>query len=252
MNLPPVSRLPFFDRIPEGLDKIRIAGEMIAVWLPEDPQACAAWIDGFIADRRPEEVDQLKNWYRNAIPPKTGFAPWLAAFRVAQDPEIRQLLAEEAWSRSDASDRAALMAELQDAMQGLKDREWEHVLLSNPGGYANALSSEQITSFSPVDMGKLISFWSEKHPDAAIHWAMEHQRPEAADALVPLYRLEPKSAIVIATKLPPGKERDDAVSNLCQLVAHDGNVEAVKTLLPLISDPQRRELARRNSERGRK
>ena len=251
VDLPPVSRLPFFDRIPEGFEKFHIAADMIASWLPEDPQACAQWIDGFTAGWDPEEVNYLRNPLRVAIPPETGVAPWLAAFRSAQGKEPRRFLAEEAWSRADAPGRAELMAELQDSMPDLEDREWESILISNAGGYANALSSEQITALSPADVRKLISYWSGKHPDAAIHWAMEHERSEAAGALVRLYLLEPQSAFAIAPKLPPGKDRDDAVSHLCQLVAHHGSVEAAKALLPLISDPQRRELARRNAERDR-
>ncbi len=99
-------------------------------------------------------------------------------------------------------------------------------------------------------MRKLIGYWAENHPEAAINWAMEHSRPEAASALRRLHSLEPKKAVALALagKLPPSRELDQAISSLCQTVA-GRDVESAKAQLPQISDPQIREGTRKMVER---
>lgn len=250
-ELPPTARLPFLDRIPEGTEKLRVAANLLLVWLPEDPVACAAWLDDFAAGRTPEELRKLNNpnWY--AAAPNKEAQPRLAAFRAAKTPKVRSLLANAAWKYARPDERASLIPELRNAIPDLEQREWESVIDTNPAGYATALTVEQIATISTKDMQKLIGRWAEKQPQAALDWAMEHQRPEAAAALSRLYYLEPKSAIAAAPKLPPGEDRDQAVSDLSHAMAHDGDVDAANALLPLITNPDFREIVRKGIESPR-
>ncbi|MEO5712471.1 MAG: hypothetical protein ABIT37_03205, partial [Luteolibacter sp.] len=58
-GLPPTTRLPFFERIPESSSKLRMGAALVLVWLREDPGACAAWLDDFAAGKSPDELRDL-------------------------------------------------------------------------------------------------------------------------------------------------------------------------------------------------
>lgn len=243
--LPPEARVPFLHRVPEGVLKQAITADLLAVWLETNPQACTAWFEKFTTGWSEDEFKDLNTPLWNATASKKGAEPWLAAFRAASGAEARRLFANAAWSHADAAGRAALLPALQEVLPDLQDREWEDIVRTNPAAYANALTTGQIAAVSPEDMGKLISSWSRTSPQAALDWALLHQRPEAAQAIVPLYYQEPKSALALASKLPPGKPRDQAISSLCQSIAHDRDKPSAESLLPLITDPAFREQTRK-------
>lgn len=244
-GLPPQTRAPFFGRIPEGDLKSVMAVDLIAVWLETEPQACASWLEEFTAGWGNEEFEDLNLPLWNATASKKGAEPWLTAFRAASGAETRRLFANAAWSHAVAAERAALLPVLQEVLPDLEDREWENTVRDHPAAYANALTTGQIAAVSTEDMSKLISSWSRISPQAALDWALLHQRPEAAAALVPLYYQEPKSALAFASKLPPGKPRDQAIGSLCQSIAHDGDKPAAESLLPLITNSDSREQTRK-------
>jgi hypothetical protein len=97
-------------------------------------------------------------------------------------------------------------------------------------------------------MDILIARWADQQPAAALRWAIDHRRPEAAVALLPLYREEPREALDLATKVPRGKVLDSALSSLCALAAFDGHADLARALLPLIENPAQRAVAARNVE----
>jgi hypothetical protein len=233
-------RLGFFDRIPDSTEKIRIAADMIAVWLPEDPAACAAWLDGFAAGRSTEEVDYLGQPLRVANTPESGPEPWLAAYHAAESPEVRRFLAESAWRKADPSQRAALIPELEDILPDLAEREVADAIAADPAAYAAALPADKVASLSSAEIVRILRPWAEKQPERAIAWAMEHRRPEAAQVLSPLYQLEPKAAAAFAPKLPRGKELDRALATVCTMMAWDGEAEMARSLVPLITNPAQR------------
>lgn len=244
-EIPPAQRVPFLSRIPEGSAKLRIAANMVLVWAADAPIAFARWLDEFSPGLSPAELITLGNpsWYPQNQDKRV--EPRLVAFRAAETREARIVIANEIWKFAEPGDKAGLIPELEQVLPALTKRERESAVATDPAGYATALSNEQIVAASSKDMHELIFCWAQRQPQAAMDWAMEHQRPEAAGALVPLYYLEPKSALAVASKLPPGKERDDAVSTLSQSVAHDGDMAAAKALLPLITDPDFRERIRK-------
>lgn len=243
--LPPEARVPFLHRVPEGVLKHAITTDLLAAWLETNPQACTAWFEEFTTGWSGDEFKDLNTPLWNATASKKGAEPWLTAYHAASATETRRLFANAAWSHADAAGRATLLPVLQEVLPDLLDREWEEVVRINPAAYANALTTAQIAAFSSEDMGKLISSWSRTSPQAALDWALLHQRPEAAQAIVPLYYQEPKSALALASKLPPGKPRDQAISSLCQSIAHDRDKPSAESLLPLITDPAFREQTRK-------
>lgn len=251
-GLPADQRLPFFNRVPESYLKTEMAVDLISVWLKEDPRACAAWFDGIAAGWSPEEVALLKAPISNVMSSKSGSGPLLAALESAGDEEVRHLFADVAWSRASPTERATLLPTLEKILPDLQDRDWEEIIRSNPAGYAGALSNPQIAELSSEDVEKLISSWSQTNPQAALDWAIAHQRPEAATALMPLYYQEPKRALDLASKLIPGKLRDESIGSLCQSLVHDGDESSAKTLLPLIDNSGFRELIHQSIEPDRK
>ena len=252
VNLPVADRIAFFDRIPDSTEKIRIAADMVAVWLPEDPQACAAWLDGFAAGRNPEEIDFLSQPLRVAIEPKTGPEPWLAAYHAAESPEVRRLIANRVWRKADPTQRAALIPELQETLPDLPEREITDAISADPAAYAAAMPADKVSSLSAAEFVRILRPWAEKQPEKAIAWAMEHRRPEAAEALSPLYQLEPKAAAALAPKLPRGKELDKALATVCTMMAWDGEADMARSLVPLITNPAQRNVTRDEVEKRAK
>jgi hypothetical protein len=240
VNLPVADRLPMFDRIPDSTEKIRIAADMVAVWLPEDLVACAAWLDGFTAGRNPEEIDFLSQPLRVAMAPKTGPEPWLAAYHAAESPEVRRFLADAVWRKADPTQRAALIPEFQETLPDLPEREITDAISADPAAYAAAMPADKVASLSAAEFGRILRPWAEKQPEKAIAWAMEHQRPEAAEALSPLYQLEPRAAAALAPRLPRGKELDKALATVCTDMAWDGEADMARSLVPLITNPAQR------------
>lgn len=249
-ELSPEAQLPFFERIPESSEKLTIAANLLLVWVAENPVACAAWLDEFAVGLTKEELQTVGNPRRYGANPNCEIEPRLAAFRAAKTPEARRVFAADAWQKAAPSERAGLISELQDVIPEQVASEWESVVRKDPAGYATRLTSEQIAAFSPGDMRKLIDQWAEDHPEAAIQWAMEHGRPEAASALGRLHSLEPKKAVALAMagKLPPGRDRDQAISRICQTISVR-DAETAKAMLPLISDAQMREGTRKMVEK---
>ncbi len=249
-DLAPEAQLPYFDRIPESSEKLTIAANLLLVWVAENPVACAAWLDEFAVGLTKDELQTIGTPRRYGANPNRKIEPRLAAFRAAKTQEARSIFAEDAWQKADPSERAGLISELQEAIPETVASEWESVVRKDPAAYAARLTPEQIAAFSRDDMRKLIEYWAEDHPEAAIQWAMEHGRPEAASALGRLHSLEPKKAVALALagKLPPGGDRDQAISSLCQTIA-TRDAESAKAMLPLISDPQMREGTRKMVEK---
>jgi hypothetical protein len=249
VSLPVADRLAFFERIPDSTEKIRIAADLVAVWLPEDPVACAAWIDGFAAGRDPDEIDYLSQPLRVAIEPKSGPEPWLAAYHAAESPEARRFLANTVWRKADPTQRAALIPELQETLPDLPEREITEAITADPAAYAAAMPAEKVSSLSPAEIVRILRPWAEDHPEKAIAWAMEHQRPEAAEVLGPLYQLEPRAAAALAPKLPRGKELDKALATLCSMMAWDGEADMARSMLPLITNPAQRKVTAEEIEK---
>lgn len=251
-NLAVSDRLPFFARIPESSEKIRIAADMIALWLPENPEACAVWLDEFTAGRTPEEIDFLSDPLRVAIAPNIGPEPWLAAYHAAESPESRRFLANAAWRRADPSQRAALVPELQETLPDLPEREVTAAIAADPAAYAAAIPAEKVAALSSAEIIGILRPWGDKHPEKAIAWAMEHRRPEAAEMLGPLYQLEPMAAAALIPSLPRGKELDRALAEVCSMMAWDGKADAAESLLPLITDARQQEVTKEGIESRKK
>ncbi len=152
------------------------------------------------------------------------------------------MLANLAWEKADSAERAGLLTELESVLPDLAERERKSMISRAPADYATSLSPSQIAELPTKQMQSLISSWSDKHPEAALNWAMENQRPEAAQALSSLYRQEPEKAFAAAATITPSKDLDRALSSLCQMAAFDGRVEAARKLIPLIQSPERRKV----------
>ncbi|MES2440435.1 MAG: hypothetical protein V4584_15305 [Verrucomicrobiota bacterium] len=249
-DLPPAERVGFLERIPESSSKLRMGASLVLVWLREDPASCAAWLDDFAAGKSPEELEySLSNPSFYPQPMKTEASAWLAGFRAAKGAESREILAKGVWKNSEDGGKAGLVSELQDVIPKQIEGERGRMIEADPAAYSAALSPSQVSGISRDDMGEIISSWAKLHPLEAIQWALDHGRPEAAKALGALYLLEPKNAIALASKLPAGSDRDQAISGLCYSVARDAGPEAAKAMLPLISNPEFREGMRKEIDR---
>lgn len=248
VNLTVTDCLPFFDRIPESTGKIRIAADMIAAWLPDDPEACAAWLDGFTAGRTSEEIDGLSDPLRVAIQANTGHEPWLAAYQAAESSESRRFLANAVWRNADPSQRAALVPALQETLSDLPEREVTAAIAADPAAYAAAIPAEKVAALSSVEVVRILQPWGNEHPEQAIAWAMEHLRPEAAGVLGRLYQLEPQAAVALIPNLPRGKDLDMALAEVCDMMAWDGEADAAESLLPLITDSRQRAVTKERIE----
>jgi hypothetical protein len=220
-ELPPAARLGYFPRIPDSQAKLRMAADLALVWVAADPAACAAWMDSFAAGKNAGELRDLGNPLTQPPDAARTAGPWLAAFRHAKTPEARRVFAAISWQKCDPDTRAGLIAELHDAIPETVAGRWEDALRTDPAGYAAALTPEQVAGFSTEDMRKLLGRWAERSPQDAIDWALEHERPEAASALMSLYFLEPDVALALPAKLPPGDLRDQAVSGLAHGLAFE-------------------------------
>lgn len=248
VTLPATDRLPYIGRLPEGSEKIRIAGDLVHVWLGEDPEACARWLDGFVQGRSKEEIRELTFSVHNSLAPGADTARWMRALRTATDPKLRKLLARHVWDKADESEKLEFFSELEREIPDLAERYRHRAIEAAPAAFAASLSDREIAGLSASDMSLVVEGWAEKHPADALRWAMDHQRPEAALALGRLYRLDPAEALAIAPKLTAGKELDSALSSLCAMAAWDGHGEVARELVQRIGDRGQRELTLRRIE----
>ncbi|RYD46163.1 MAG: hypothetical protein EOP85_07990 [Verrucomicrobiaceae bacterium] len=250
-QLPPQERLPFLEMVPESSVRLWIAASLMRAWLDEDPASCAAWLDGFVPGLAPGERGiHLGNLNTYIIQKKRDPTVWLAAFRAAREPETRAFLADCAWRIAEDDSKSRMMAELQDTIPKLIEEYGKKMMTEDPVGFVASLSEDRIRGLSAGDMASVIGAWAQTHPNDAVRWAIDHGRPEAANAVNPLYRLDPEAALEIVPQLPAGKDRDRAISTLCYSVMNDKGPDAAKSLLlPLISDPETRERMRREIDR---
>jgi hypothetical protein len=246
--LPPADRVAHIESLPEGSEKIRIAGDLVHVWLAEDPAACARWLDGFVQGRDPDELRELTTSVHNSFAPDADTAHRLTALRTATDPRLRELLAEYLWKKADAAERAELFTEIEQDIPDLAQRDRQSAIAAAPAAFAASLSPAQAAELPTDEMKVIIERWAATQPAAAFRWALDHQRPEAALALDPLYREEPRQALELAAQLKPGKERDTALASLCAAAAFHGHADLARPLLPLIENPAQREATTRNVE----
>jgi hypothetical protein len=248
VTLPPADRVPHIEALPEGSEKIRIAGDLIHVWLAEDPAACARWLDGFVQGRSADELREITTSVHNSFAPGANTGQRLTALRTATDPLLRGILAKQLWEEADAAEREELFTEIEQDIPDLAQRDRQSAIAVAPAAFAASLSPAQAAELPADEMDILIARWADQQPAAALRWAIDHRRPEAAVALLPLYREEPREALDLATKVPRGKVLDSALSSLCALAAFDGHADLARALLPLIENPAQRAVAARNVE----
>lgn len=253
-HIPPAERLAYLEHVVESQDKLVMMADMMAAWLPQDPKAVAAWLDQFAIGRNAEEIAILAKpgLYLDAAGkpiPGSRTEDWLAALRSATNPEARAFLARQVLASSGGAPDAALLAELATAESSVANLARDKAIQHDAAAFAANLSPQEIAGLTPEVADNLIGEWSKKQPRRALDWAMEHGRPEAATALMALYYQEPGESIVLAPTLATGKERDATIRSICALEASNGKAETARTLLTLISDPERREAVRQNVER---
>ena len=250
LDLPPAERIPYFEHVPESRKKLNILADFVNDLLPEDPQATARWLEDFAEGRDAKEIAILAEYRRfGGIGLKTWPEPradtWLAALRFATTPEVRAFLARQALAAAGESISPALFNELAEADPAVAGLAREKVIRRDPAAYAGTLAEAEIANLTPEETAKLVSLWAERQPRQALDWAMQHGRPETGSALWRLYDQEPQEALALAPKLTPGKERDDAVQSVAAKSTHNGDLTTALSLLPLISDPAKRESTRK-------
>jgi hypothetical protein len=248
VTLPPADRVPHIEALPEGSEKIRIAGDLVHAWLAEDPAACALWLDGFIQGRSADELHEITTSVHGSFQPEADTGQRLIALRNATDPLLRETLAHHLWEKAGITEREALFTEIEQDIPDLAHRDRKSAIAVAPAAFAASLSPAQAAELPAVEMEVLIARWADRQPSDALRWAIDHQRPEAALALLPLYREEPREALDLATKLPRGKLFDSVLASLCAMAAFDGHGDLARGLLPLIEDPAERAVATRNVE----
>ncbi|MFC7336744.1 hypothetical protein ACFQY0_06115 [Haloferula chungangensis] len=248
-ELPPNDRIAYFDRIPEGEKKLTIVGDLLHVWLAEDPIACAHWLDAFAVGRR-AEVLEIPSWsIRSPSKPSAKTSQRLLAVNTATNPVVRRLLAKQLWEKADKTEQAALLTELETVLPEIAERDRERLISQAPAEFAASLSTAEIASLPAIEARTLIDSWANKHPEAALEWGVENHRPEAAQALRSLYGQEAEKALELAATLTPGRDLDDALSSLCSMAAFDGRVEEARKLIPLIQNPDLRTATINNVEK---
>lgn len=248
VTLPPADRVPHIEALPEGSEKIRIAGDLVHAWLADDPAACARWLDGFVQGRSAEELREITTSVHGGFEPGADTGQRLTALRTATDPLLRGILAEHLWAKADAAEREAHFTEVEQDIPDLAQRDRQSAIAAAPAAFAVSLSPSQAAELPANEMKVIMDRWSAKHPAAALRWAIDHRRPEAAIALLPLYQEEPREVLDLANKIPSGKELDSALASLCAQAAFDGRADLARALLPLIENPAQREAATRNVE----
>ena len=248
VTLPPADRVPHIEALPEGSEKIRIAGDLVHVWLAEDPAACARWLDHFVHGRSADELQEITTSVHGSSQPGADTGQRLTALRTATDPLLRGILANHLWKKADTTEREALFTEIEHDIPDLAQRDRQSAIAAAPADFAASLSPAQAVELQSDEMKILIDRWADQQPGAALRWALDHQRPEAAVALHPLYLEEPRQALEFAAKVPRGKELDTALASLCAMAAFDGHADLARALLPLIENPAQRAVATRNVE----
>ena len=248
VTLPPADRVPHIEALPEGSEKIRIAGDLVHAWLAEDPAACALWLDVFVQGRSADELHEITTSVHGSFQPGADTSQRLTALRAATDPLLRGILAQQMWEKADITERETLFTEIEQDIPDLAQRDRKSAIAAEPAAFAASLSPAQAAELPADEMEVLIDRWADQQPAAALRWAIDHQRPEAAVALLPLYREEPREALDLATKIPRGKVLDTALASLCAMAAFDGRADLARALLPLIENPAQRALATRNVE----
>lgn len=248
VTLPPADRVAHIEALPEGSEKIRIAGDLVHAWLAEDPAACARWLDGFVQGRSEDELDEITTSVHGSLQPGADTGQRLTALRTATDPLLRGILARHLWEKADAAEREALFTEIEQDIPDLAQRDRQSAIAAAPADFAASLSPAQAVELPSAEMKILIDRWADQQPAAALRWALDHRRPEAAVALHPLYLEEPRQALEFAAKVPPGKELDTALASLCAMAAADGHADLARALLPRIENPAQREATTRNVE----
>jgi hypothetical protein len=247
--LPQADRPAILASLPEGSSKLRIAAAMITTWLPDDPAAVAEWLDEFATGRSPREIGTLNEpWHY--ISPRRDNDPlaWLAAFHAAETPEAQRYFAENALKYASPEQKRQWRMDFAEAVPDLKERAPAPAWYDNPAAWAKALSPEAVAALPPEEAREMIQHWGQKNARKAFDWALAQGRPEAAQALERLYYEEPKEAVDLASGVPAGKERDDALFTICQMAAHFGDGSSARELVSLISDPQRQAFMRQHVE----
>ena len=248
VTLPPADRVPHIEALPEGSEKIRIAGDLVHAWLADDPAACARWLDGFVQGRSEDELREITTSVHGSFKPGANTGQRLTALRTATDPLLRGILAKHLWEKADSTERETLFTEVEQDIPDLARRDRQSAIAAAPADFAASLSPAQAAELPGDEMKILIDRWADQQPAAALRWALDHQRPEAAIALHPLYLEEPRQALDFAAKVPPGKELDTALASLCSMAARDGHADLARALLPRIENPAQREATTRNVE----
>ena len=251
--IPPVERSAYLEHVAESREKLVMMADMLAAWTAADARAAAAWLDGFVTGRSVEEIALLGEPVHAVGKlgepiPGSQAESWLEVLRYATNAEARAFLAREVLKRTGDAPTEALLGELAVAEPGIADLVRDRRIQHDAAGFAASLDPREIAALSPEVAAELIEWWARKQPRSALDWAMEHGRPEAATALMALYYQEPREAVRLAPSLASGKERDFALRGMCALEASDGKAESAKGLLPLITDPEQREVTRRNVE----
>ncbi len=247
--LVPEDQLAILDKLPEGHLKLRIAAAMVSTWVPDDPAAVAAWLDGFAVGKSEEEINTLNEpWRTYGERRDTDPLAWLAAFHAAETVEARQFFAENALRYVSAEQKEQWQREFAEILPGMKKDTSERAWGQDPAAWVSKLSPQEVAALPAEDAKELIRQWGQKNPRKALDWALAQGRPEAARALDLLYHQEPKDAVELASGVPAGRERDEVLSTICDIAAFYGDEASARQLLPLISDPQTQDRIRQAVE----
>lgn len=245
-QLPAAQAAALYAEIPESATRLRLASALLHTWPAEDPQACAEWLDATIASLSEGEIRRLSEvtYYNDRTTSKAG--PWLDALDHARSAPARRYLAQKAWNMAGEDQRADLYFELSEILPHLDEAARDSAILRDPARFARSLGDAETAELTPEVRRNLISRWAQERPAEALAWAAEKQLPEAASALLPYFLQFPDEALAKAAELPPGEPLDRALGSLAGVIAHQGDGEKARSLLPLITDPSRRQLALRN------
>ena len=102
---------------------------MITTWLPDDPAAVAAWLDGFALGKGPREIDTLNEpWLTYGERRDMDPLAWLAAFHAAETVAAQQFFAENAMRYVGAEQKEQWQREFAEILPGMKkgipERAW--------------------------------------------------------------------------------------------------------------------------------
>ncbi|WP_367870375.1 hypothetical protein [Luteolibacter sp. Populi] len=245
--LPAAERPALLDTLPESHSKLRMAADLLAVWLPADPAAAAEWLDRFAADKDPDELTTLGEPMRIIDANSKDPLLWLAAFHSAETPRARRFFAEGALKRANATQGEAWRFDFDAVIPDLAKAEEPSPWRGDPAAWAGQLATGDASALAPEAARELFRDWGQKQPRKALLWGLENSRPEAAEALEQLFYQDAREALEMAPQLPEGKDRDDSLVTICEMAAHFGDAASVEGFLPLISDAKRREDSRRNA-----